>query len=152
MQPAPYKPKLPGHLSFPIGFEAISSGLAAVPFANEIQLSFVGTWSPYVRARIDANDSYAIAVANFEKWDKRLGVEFGGSLLHAGRWKLWVYPVRRELKSTARTMIVQIGLPALAEWFCTKRPESWYWGKKQWELIFKPKAGTIEVRTEILRV
>lgn len=153
MQPASHKPKLPKHLSFPIGFEAISKGLVSVSFADDIHLEFTDGspfWRTYINSKIDADEPYAVARASYEKWDKRLGVAYAGSL-NAGVWNIVIYPVRRELKSVAKTALVHVGLPAMAEWFCAKRPESWYWGKKLLHVSFTPKLGTVEIQEEIVR-
>lgn len=144
------KPKLPKYLSFPVGFDAVSAAFATVPFVDEIILSFDnGFGASQVQARdvIESNEPHFVLRGEFYRWDKRLGVAVAGERLHQGAWDVYVFPVRRDLKPIARKTILQDGLPRLVEWFCTERPESWYWGRKRCNVIFDPSEGT--VRTEI---
>jgi len=144
------KPKLPSFLSFPIGADRLSAALKAVPQFSALELVFSA--DPILSAMkfrrlIEADEPHVVLRARFQRWDKKpsIGNEpWVQEYLH-GKWSVWVYPVRRQLKAQAREALVAQGLPKIAEWLSVNRPASWYFGRKVCEIVFLPKESAVRV-------
>src|SRR6266702_4688258 len=102
MIPTRHKAKLPRHLSYPIGAEALADGLVSAPHAEELSLSFWGkpVWpeSRFQQA-LAQQQPYKVLVAEYCPSHKP---GYGGpqALVERGwydeKWQLTVYPVVRE--------------------------------------------------------
>src|SRR4051794_30669093 len=116
MIPTHLKSKLPRHLSYPIGAEAISEGLADAPHVEAFTLMFrdnpvwpASEFQRLLRERLP----YPIMVGEFHP-TRRPG--YGGAqyLIETGwyneEWKIVVYPVARELRHLATQLLREQGL------------------------------------------
>ena len=148
------KPKLPSFLSFPIGAEALSASLKAVPQFSSLELVFSAypiLSATNFRRLIEADEPHVVLRARFERWDKKPSIgdeSWVQEYLH-GKWTLRVYPVRRQLKAQAREALVGHGLPKIAEWLSVDRPSSWYFGRKACEVVFLPTESAVRVDESI---
>jgi hypothetical protein len=148
------KPKLASFLSFPIGAEAINVSLKDVPQFSSLELVFSADpilSATNFRRLIEADEPHVVLRARFERWDKKPSIgdaSWVQEYLH-GKWSLWVYPVRRQLKAQAREAVLTRGLPKIAEWLSLDRPSSWYFGRKICEMVFVPKENAIRIEESI---
>lgn len=103
------------------------------------------------RRLIEADEPHVVLRARFERWDKRpsIGSESWVQEYLHGKWSLWVYPVRRQLKAQAREALVAQGSPNIAEWLSLERPSSWYFGRKVCYIVFVPKENAVQVEESI---
>lgn len=130
-------------LSYPVGLTDIQHALDAVPQSAELEVHFVrspGTSDVRFRDRIVRQEPSPVIRGRFTRLDKApsRGDESWLQELLRGKWELWAYPVSREQRAYARSALVEDGLPALASWFGSKRSESWYHGRKVFEIVFHP--------------
>lgn len=149
-----YKPKLPSFLSFPVGTDAIGAALKDVPQFTSLRLVF--SPDPIVSATtfrrlVESDQPHVVLRARFERWDKNPSLGDDSWVLEylSGRWSLWVYPVRRQLKAVARAVLIDRALPKIAEWLSVERPASWYFGRESCEIVFIPKDGAVRIEESV---
>jgi hypothetical protein len=149
MNPVGRKPRLPGWLSYPIGFELVSEALGAVRQFTELELRFC-TYPRGFRQTVEAGLPHVVFSADFARRDKSpsIGNSYGARYLD-GHWTVCVYPVRRQLKAQARGALLAHGLPAIEKWLQTERAPSWYWGQKQCKIMFDPIEGAVRVEERV---
>ena len=149
MIPTRHKAKLPKTLSWPLGAEAISAGLADVPHAAELTLWFANApvfWASAFQRILRESRSYAVLVAEYRaalgpNYSKSTAlVERGG---YDAKWELRVNPVLRPLRSTAAALLREHGIPAVAEWLRSSMRAGWEGRDHRLELVFAPAAGTL---------
>lgn len=58
-------------------------------------------------------------------------------------WKLTVYAVPRQQKSTVRQLLSSEGFRKLHAWLAVQRPPIWYSGSKRIEIIFDEHAANL---------
>jgi hypothetical protein len=97
-----------------------------------------GVSATQFRDAVQNNQPHLILDATFERWDKRPAISQGFEALLHGVWSIRVYPTRRQLKAPAKALLTDEGIPALRRWFEKKRPPSWYWGRKTFNVYFNP--------------
>ncbi|MGE3409752.1 MAG: hypothetical protein AB7I37_23240 [Pirellulales bacterium] len=152
--PTSYKAILPKTLSYPIGAEAISEGLADAPNGKEFTLAFYG--NP-VNAASDFHRTlreglpYPILVAKYKPPSKPgySGAQFmvdGG--WYDKHWSLHVYPVRRELKHTVGQLLREHGLPALAQWLRSAIESGWQNCQHSIKVEFNPAGKSLSIQRE----
>lgn len=154
MIPTTYKAKLPKLLSYPIGAEAISEGLADAPHMEEFTLTFYDTpeWkvSDFQRT-LRESLPYPILVAEY-KPPSRPGYSGAQFMIEKGwydkHWSLRVYPVRCELKHTVQQLLLEHGLPALAEWLRSARKSGWESRKHRIKMEFNPADESLSISHE----
>jgi hypothetical protein len=113
-----WKSKVHGHLSYPIGAEALSQAVPGfVPFES-IWLGFGNsTWPAAGPQRLVADHSPKdILVAEFGPANDRGSVQ---------EWFLHVYAVPRELRQKANHLLMSEGIPILSAWFEESRAGNW---------------------------
>lgn len=152
MIPTTYKAKLPKHLSYPVGAEALTEGLAGAPHIEALSVSFWGTpvWpgSRFQKALAE-NQPYMVLAARHEPTRKP---GYGGAqdLVDGGwyeeKWELTVYPVVRELRHLASQALKEQGLPLIAEWLRSSQQAGWVIRQQRLELVFNPTEGTIRAQ------
>lgn len=152
-----YRQAIGRELSYPVGLADIQQALDAAPQSAELEVTFVrspGTSVVRFRERIVRHEPSAVIHGRFTKLDKApsRGDDLWLQELLRGKWELRVYPVSRDQRAYARSALIEYGLPALASWFGSKRSESWYHGRKVFEIIFDPIARRVhwEERVEAL--
>jgi hypothetical protein len=149
MIPTRHKSKLPKALSWPLGAEAISTGLADARHAADLSLSFTDSpvWpaSAFQRLLREALP-YAIFVADYRR-ASRPGYGGATALVESGwydaRWELRVNPVPRALRAAAGAVLREQGLPAVAEWLRSSVRAGWESQNHRIELVFAPADGTL---------
>ncbi|QJW99109.1 hypothetical protein FTUN_6707 [Frigoriglobus tundricola] len=147
--PTAYKSKLPKGLSWPLGAEAISAGLADAPHATALSLWFTvdvtRPASAFQRLLQDALP-YTILVAEYRP-ASRAGYSGSTSMVESGwyeaKWRLDVSPVPRALRAAAGAALRETGLPAITEWLRSSGQEGWGLRRQRAELVFAPATGTI---------
>jgi hypothetical protein len=152
MIPTRYKAKLSRRLSWPIGAEALTEGVAEAPHAEQLTVSFLGKLyrpdSPNHRI-LDEQRPCTILAAEFKPARKP---GYGGTqyLLERGlydeKWMLTVYPVLRELRQLANRLLKEQGLPALVRWLWSSQRVGWSMRSNRIELVFSPTKESISVR------
>jgi len=148
--------KLPYHLSYPIGAEALSDKLQKAPRREILGLFFrsrpVLASAEFQRWLRD-QEPYPILVAEYrpaldEETKKTSVLEKLG--LTDERLEIAVYPVAREAKSIARDLLGDLGLVHLAKWLKGATTREWANTVRRLELVFSPREGTIEVREMVM--
>jgi hypothetical protein len=149
MIPTQYKSKLPRHLSYPIGAEALTEGLVGAPHAEMLRVGFFdrpGNWHSEFQQTITQKQPYAILIAEHKPSRKPgyCGAQFMIDRgYYAEHWELTVYPVLRELRHVANGLLREQGLPAVVEWLRTSDRAGWRSSKQSIELIFNPVEETL---------
>lgn len=147
--------KLPYHLSFPIGAEALSESLEKAPRREILGLFFRSRpvlASAEFQRWLREQEPYPILVAEYrpaldEETKKTSVLEKLG--LTDERLEIAVYPVAREVRSIANELLGDLGLVHLAKWLkgaTTLGANS----VRRLELVFSPKEGTIEIREMVM--
>lgn len=144
MIPTRHKAKLPRHLSYPIGAEALTEGLGNAPHTEELSVSFWGTpvW-PYSRFQrtLAQQQPYKVLVAEFRPFQKP-GYRGAQCLVESGwydeKWLMTVYPVVRELRHLANRLLRERGLPLLVQWLRSSERAGWLTRDQRIELLFNP--------------
>lgn len=149
MIPTRGKAKLPKHLSYPIGAEALTEGLAGAPHAEALTVSFWGTpvWpGSRFQLALAEEQPYVVLTAKHEPARKP---GYGGAqfLVESGwydeKWELTVYPVIRDLRHLANRLLKDQGLSLIVEWLRSSRQAGWDDRQQRIELVFNPTEGTI---------
>lgn len=148
--------KLPYHLSYPIGAEALSEGLEKAPRREILGLFFrsrpvlaSAEFQRWLRDR----EPYPILVAEYrpaldEASKKTSVLEKLG--LTDERLEIAVYPVAREARTIANDLLGDLGLVHLAKWLKGATTREWANTVRRLELIFSPREGTIEIREMVM--
>lgn len=129
--PTLYKTRLPRNLSYPIGAEALSNGLAGVPQLSQFQISFsdiVSAWKSKFQRILAEGADYEIVTVRF--WSP---------------FEILVYPVQRTLKHAAHEALLLHGLPPLREWMLrqsSRRTMTF----ASCSIIFSPPTETVRVQ------
>jgi hypothetical protein len=152
MIPTRYKARLPRHLSYPIGAEALTEGLADAPHAESFSVYFGGNpvWpdSRFQQA-LAQHQPYKVLVAEYRP-SRKAG--YGGAqfLVESGwydaQWQLTVYPVVRELRHLANRLIRERGLPLVAEWLRSSKRAGWLTRDQRIDLVFNPVEELLSVQ------
>ncbi len=148
MIPTQYKAKLPKHLSYPIGAEAISEALEAAPHADSMSIWFssLAIWAaPGYKRLIVEKLPYKIMMAEFQPARRRgMGpkswIEKGW---YDAKWKINVHPVLREFRQLAHNLLVEQGLPAVAEWLHSSRQAGWDSRRQRLTFIFNTAEASL---------
>jgi hypothetical protein len=64
---------------------------------------------------VESDELHSVLRACFERWDKRPSISERFRDYLTGRWRLWIYPVRRELKAVAKVALIDDGLPNIGQ-------------------------------------
>jgi hypothetical protein len=122
-----YRSKLPRHLSYPIGAEAITAGLAGGPHLDALELMFHACpFEPASRFQraLAERLPYSIVSAEYRP-GRKPGLSAAAFMIDRGwyneSWKLTIYPVLRELRHLANRLLLERGLPFLSQWLRTSK-------------------------------
>jgi hypothetical protein len=149
MIPTRYKAKLPKHLSYPIGAEALTEGLVGAPHAEALAVSFWGTpvWPGSRFQKALAEEQPYVVLAATHEPARKPGYGGAQALVESGwydeKWELTVYPVVRELRHLASQLLKEQGLPLIAEWLRSSQQAGWATRQHRVELVFDPTEETI---------
>lgn len=105
------KSKIGKHLSYPIGAEAISQFVGAIPQAEKVGICFLDSptgWASDFNKTLRDFEAYPILRCQFT-YDPLPYVGVNSNI----SWEILVYPVKRELKADARKALFLCGLPEL---------------------------------------
>jgi hypothetical protein len=139
MIPTMQKAKLPPHLSYPVGAEALTEGLADAPHAESFGVTF---WhNPFwprsrFRQALAQQQQYKILVAEYRPSQKP-GYGRAQSLVNE-KWQLTVYPVARELRHLSNRLLLERGLPLVVQWLRASQCAGWLFRDQRIELVFNP--------------
>src|SRR5262249_15553900 len=135
MIPTRYKAKLPRDLSYPIGAEALTEGLANAPHSESFSVSF---W--------DKQQPHKVLVAEYQH-SRKPGYSGANFLVESGwydeKWGLTVYPVARAVRHLANRLIRERGLPLLVQWLRSSERAGWLTRNQRIELQFNPAEETL---------
>lgn len=148
-----WRQKLSERLSYPIGAELLSRELEKHPELPKLELHF--TSSPIIsnsefRQMVDNRVPYVVLRVQFVRWDKRLSYgddEWIQEYLR-GKWTIDIFPVLRSLRSRVKAKLISEALAQVATWIAKPRKPAWYYGRKQFEVIFQPDEGGVEFREQ----
>ena len=140
MIPTHSKTKLAQHMSYPIGAEALTEGLSDGPHIESFSVTFFGWGFQKLLAR---GKPYMVLQAEYRP-SRNPG--YGGKvncLSDVVRWELTVYPVLRELRHVANSLIRERGLPLVIQWLRASERAGWLSHDQHIELVFDPAEGTL---------
>jgi hypothetical protein len=143
-----HKTKLPKTMSYPIGAELVSQGLAGVPQQDDLRLSF--TYHSSFEKEYKHDHPFKIFEARFDKseMDLTMSNEFIEQGAYEEKWDLTVYPVPREKRSAAHRLLLEEGLPGIAKWLATERTPLWKTGHKTISIFFDQAEESISFQEE----
>jgi hypothetical protein len=149
MIPTRHKSKLPKTLSWPVGAEAISAGLADVPHAADLSLWFGDSpvWPASAFQRLlRESRPYAVLVVEYHpasgpNYSRPNALVEGG--FYDTSWELRVNPVPRHLRSTVGRLLRECGLATVAEWLRASTRAGWEVRYHRLELVFAPTERTL---------
>lgn len=110
--------KLPRGLSHPVGAEAISRAFAGCPQYGELWTAFGPKPEPLHPAPPDAVDfrlAFCVVCNNSDMY-------------------LSVPAVSSDERPVARQVLLTVGLPGVREWLCRRRPETWHYGFRTFQV------------------
>lgn len=151
--PTKYRSKLSKDLSYPLGAEIISEAFAGVPQFESLSLSF----SPYgsifssgvekTRRHIEPYKIFEVEMHHHLK-----GLTSPNRFIEEGfydeNWEIHVYPVPAELKSAAKRLLLDKGLPQAKQWCEKPRTETWKTGRKCFQVLFDEKECEILIEQD----
>jgi hypothetical protein len=143
-----YRQPVGREFSYPVGLADLRQRLDGVPHGDELEVTFCntpGSSASRFRASIARQEPTLVLQARFTKLDKApsRGDDLWMTELLHGKWSLSVYPVARQHRSLAHQALVGFGLLALADWLRSTRPDSWYHGRKVFDISFDPLEGHV---------
>lgn len=140
-------------MAYPLGAEAISEAFVNVPQFEKLVTSFTpynfGFASAFQEAR-KRNQPYKIFRVSMIHPLK--GLSSSNQFIEEGfyeeNWKIDVYPVPSQLKSIAKELLINDGLPKAKEWLETPRTEVWKTERKHFQILFHEKEGKILIEQD----
>jgi hypothetical protein len=144
--PTHFKSKLPHTLSWPIGAEAITTGLGDVPHAAECCLSFYFPSDGEFRRVLREFQPYRVFFIYYRPEDRPpLGrardIDAVGG--YDAKWQIDIAPVLRERRAEVGSLLREQGLPAIAGWLRSFRGNSWQGQFHRMDLIYSPAVRTL---------
>jgi hypothetical protein len=119
--PTGYKDKIPHTFSYSIGAERISEALQEVPQIKDLCVYFSG----FNCAKNLREGGKVNPVLEVQYTYSRPGLSSSNSMIEDGwyrpRWKIYVRPVRRELKHIVMELLLEEGLPRVREWLVSRK-------------------------------
>jgi hypothetical protein len=140
-------------LAYPIGAEVISEALIGVPQFKDLTVSFMpynfAFASDFQEAR-KQNKPYKIFEVSMIHIDKHLSSpkQFIEDGFYDENWEIHVYAVPRELKSTAKQLLLNEALPKAKIWLETPHTENWKFGRKYFRVLFNEKEERILIEQD----
>ena len=140
-------------MAYPIGAEVISEALIGVPQFKDLTVSF----SPYnfafasdfqeARKQSKPYKIFEVSMIHIDKYlsSPKQFIEDG---FYAERWGIDVYAIHRELKSIAKRLLIEEGLPKAKIWLETPRTENWKFGRKYFRVLFNEKEEKILIEQD----
>lgn len=146
--PTSHKYRLSKTLSYPIGAEMVSQGLAGVPQRDDLRLSFY--YHSSFEKEYKQDRPFKIFEAAFDKSDMDLtrSNDFIENGAYEEKWALTVYPVPRQMKAIAGRLLFEEGLPQIAKWLSTERTPIWKTGHKRAAVYFDLAEESISFQEE----
>jgi hypothetical protein len=146
--PTNYRAKLPKTMSYPIGAESVSVALAQVPQRDLLNINFV-FHSHFIKEH-ERDAPFAIFEAEFTKPDMHLTAsnDFIERGVYEEKWGLTVYPVPRQMKSVAKKLLLEKGLPRIAKWLAMERTPLWKTGRKTITILFDQAEESISFQED----
>ena len=147
ISPSPHKSKLPKHLSYPIGFQALAAELAVSP--HDLVVTFyVGCSTVREDKARRSGEYYPMLAAWFNHW--RPGICGCDELMNRGdydpKWGCDVYAVSRPLKCLAGELLRNEGLPQVLSWLSQSRSETWLQGTRRITVLFSDRDQRVTVQ------
>ena len=136
MIPTKWKSRLPKHMSYPIGAEALSEALADATNVEAMTLFFGNSQWPASGTRRMLADRIPHEILIAEFWP----AEYRGS---NENWFLHVHAVPRELRYLANRLLREQGLPRLSGWLRASLRSDWRSRHQKLALRFIPVEESI---------
>ena len=132
MIPTKFRTKIPQSLSYPIGAELLTEALRDVPQLDQLTVAFFH----YLRSNKTSN-TLPVIEGLYQNFDVTLGTpkSFIARGMCDETWELTVRPVPREQKSVVKRLLLEEGLPKLAEWLSAERTPAWLHGAKNFTIL-----------------
>jgi hypothetical protein len=140
-------------MAYPIGAEAISRELTDVPQFEKLVIWFTTTnfaFASDFREARRKNEPYKIFEVSMIHIDKYFSApkQFIDEGFYQEHWEIHVYAVPRELKSAAKRLLIEQGLPKAKIWLETPRTANWKTGRKHFQVLFHEKESLIEIKQD----
>lgn len=152
MIPTRYKARLPRHLSYPLGAEAISEALAGAPHVEALSLTFSNepVWpAAEFRRLLGGRLPYNVMAAEYRP-ARKPGLSASSAMVQRGwydeTWELKVYPVLAELRHLANRLLHEEGLPAVVTWLQSSGRAGWAATSQRIELAFDSAGEALACR------
>ena len=143
MIPTDFKSKLPKFVSYPIGAEALSAGLAGAPYVDSFSLQFVGPSLCFQRIVVERLPCTIFSA----KYNPSHKMGQRGCGFVDEEWVIAVFPVLRELRHLANCLLREQGLAWVVEWLRSSHEPGWLEQEHRIELIFNPTEESITKQT-----
>jgi hypothetical protein len=134
--PTEFKAKLPKHLSYPIGAQALSEALADSPNAHSISLFFGTSQWPASGPRRALAGKLSHRILDAEFWP----ANYRGT---KENWFVNVWAVPCELRYSANRLLREQGLSHLIKWLRASRRPDWRSRHQTLALTFLPADASI---------
>lgn len=140
MIPTSYKAKLPKFLSYPIGAELLTEGLSSVPQLDKLTVSFSAIPGLLKKDLLFRSRPYRVVEVSYKHLRPTLSSPNPKSIFATGyydeTWGIWVSAVPSELKSKARQLLLEEGLPKVVSWLSVERTPLWMVERQYFEVLF----------------
>lgn len=140
-------------MAYPIGAELISANLIGVPQFEKLTICFTPHNFDFASDLQEARkqgEPYKIFEVSMIHPLQRFSAS--KELIEEGyyeeNWEINVYPVPRELKSTAKQLLLDKALPKAKEWLEKSRTEIWKTGRKNFQVLFNEKENSIFIEQD----
>lgn len=136
------KSRISKELSFPLGASQISEALEGVPQYAGLTVGFYPQWHQtpvQTKEVLDGGEPLCVMEARYRNVRPgRSGSQEGvASGWYDETWELAVYPVPRDRRSSVKTLLLTIGLPAIRAWLEMSRADTWRNGHHYCRLLIR---------------
>ena len=132
--PTSFRSPLPGHLSYPVGAEAISKALLPLPAFSITSLSFHAYRPP---RQNEQRLVHPVLTCSYDHRTPDKPIE--------RLWYLTVDPVPRALKPRIQSLLLSTGLVHLRAWLTAPRTAAWFQLNHTFSLSFHVPEGALVV-------
>jgi hypothetical protein len=143
------KARVPQFASYPVGTQLLSDALAHIPQASEIEVSYDARPLGYpvtLREIVGRRLPRPVLVAVYWNMPRPAPAAVSRHAEPMASWRLYVYPVERRRRHEVRSLLVRKGLPALSEWFCARRTQTWLAKSHRLECVWAPREAALTLR------
>ncbi len=134
--PTRHKTPLPREHSYPIGAQAISNALTAIPQSNFFEVSF----HAFAKTTYGHTGRYLVVTAEYRHL--HVGLSSARWMIENGwyepQWHLIVYAVPRSDRHNVNEALITLGLAEIEKWLSEPRTRTWLDSSHRLNLEFEP--------------